>query len=176
MELQEMRAILNEYFASMFAVEKDMEDIEHAKINSDILKCIHITEEEVLDVLKHIKVDKSPGPDQVYPRTLWEARELIAGPLAEIVVSLIATDEVPEDWRLANMVPLFKTGGGIVSKFADDTNIGGAVDSEEGYLRVQKDLDHMGQWAKTWLMEFNLDKCEVLHFGKANQGKNYILN
>ncbi|XP_072434162.1 sodium leak channel NALCN isoform X3 [Chiloscyllium punctatum] len=48
-------------------------------------------EEEVPDVLKSIKVDKSPGPDQVYPRTLWEAREVIAGPLAEIFVSSIVT-------------------------------------------------------------------------------------
>ncbi|WP_221627757.1 hypothetical protein, partial [Proteus mirabilis] len=69
----------------------------------DLEKCPH--------VLKRIKVDKSPGPDQVYPRTLWEAREVIAGPLAEIFVSSIVTGEVPEDWRLANVVPLFKKGG-----------------------------------------------------------------
>eukprot|EP00061_Rhincodon_typus_P016461 g44690.t1 len=30
-------------------------------------------EEEVLIILKCIKVDKSPGPDQVCPRTLWKA-------------------------------------------------------------------------------------------------------
>eukprot|EP00061_Rhincodon_typus_P017175 g45751.t1 len=49
------------------------------------------TGEVVLDVLKCTKVDNAPGPDQVYPRTLWEVREVIAGPLAEIPVSLIAT-------------------------------------------------------------------------------------
>eukprot|EP00061_Rhincodon_typus_P002516 g17758.t1 len=48
-------------------------------------------EEEVLNILKHIKMDKSLGLDQVYSRTLWTAREVIAGPLAEIFVSLIAT-------------------------------------------------------------------------------------
>eukprot|EP00061_Rhincodon_typus_P013113 g39282.t1 len=76
----------------------------------------------------------------VYPRTLWEAREVVAGPLAETVVLSIATSEVPEDWRLANAVPLFKkviyvndldvNTGGIVSKFVDDTKIG-VVDSEK---------------------------------------------
>ncbi|XP_072415582.1 phosphatidylethanolamine N-methyltransferase isoform X1 [Chiloscyllium punctatum] len=50
-------------------------------------------EEEVLDVSKRVKVDKSPGPDQVYPRTLWEAKEVIAGPLAEIFVSSIVTGD-----------------------------------------------------------------------------------
>ena len=34
----------------------------------------------------------------------------------------------------------------MVSKFADDTKIGGIVDSEEGYLRLQWDLDQLGQW------------------------------
>ena len=36
--------------------------------------------------------------------------------------------------------------GDMVSKFADDTKIGGVVDSEESYLRLQWDLDQLGQW------------------------------
>eukprot|EP00061_Rhincodon_typus_P008815 g31760.t1 len=86
-----MGEILNDYFASVFKVEKDMEDREHGEINSDILKNVHITKEE-LDVLKCIKVDKSLGSDQVYPRTLWEVREDIAGLLSEIFVAPIATE------------------------------------------------------------------------------------
>eukprot|EP00061_Rhincodon_typus_P013424 g39794.t1 len=44
--------------------------------------------------------------------------------------------------------------------------------SQEGYLKVQQ----MGWWAKDLQMEFNLDKCEVLHFGKVNQDGTYTLN
>ena len=58
----------------------------------------------------------------------------------------------------------------MVSKFADDTKIGGIVDSEEGYRGLQRDLDQLGQWADEWQKEFNLDKCEVMHFGRFNQG------
>eukprot|EP00061_Rhincodon_typus_P007391 g29046.t1 len=72
-------------------MEEDMEDRERSEVNSGILKNVHITEEEVLDALKRIKVDKSPGPDQVHPEALWEAREGIAGPIALIFVSSIAT-------------------------------------------------------------------------------------
>eukprot|EP00061_Rhincodon_typus_P010248 g34398.t1 len=86
-----MGEILNKYFASVLTVEKDMEFGEYGEIKSDNLKNVHITEEKVLNVLKHIKMDKSMGPDQVYPRTLWEAREEIAGPFTEIFVSSIAT-------------------------------------------------------------------------------------
>eukprot|EP00061_Rhincodon_typus_P009573 g33185.t1 len=64
----------------------------------------------------------------------------------------------------------------MVSKFADETKIGGVLDSKEGYLRVQRDLEHMGHWAEEWQMEFNLDKCEVLHFGEANKGMTYTFN
>eukprot|EP00061_Rhincodon_typus_P017390 g46066.t1 len=63
----------------------------------------------------------------------------------------------------------------MAGKFADDTKIGGAVDSKEGYLRVKRDLDQMGHRAEEWQMEFDLDKYEVLHFGKLNQGRNYTL-
>ena len=65
---------------------------------------------------------------------------------------------------------------GMVSKFADDTKIGSIVDSEEDYLGLQWDLDQLGQWADEWKMEFNLDKCEVMHFGRSNQGRTYSVN
>eukprot|EP00061_Rhincodon_typus_P008284 g30756.t1 len=64
----------------------------------------------------------------------------------------------------------------MASKFTDEAKIGVVVDSQEGYLRVQWDLDQMSRWTEEWQMEFNLDKCEVLHFGKANQGRTYTLN
>ena len=42
------------------------------------------------------------------------------------------------------------------------------VDCEEGYLGLQRDLDQMGQSADEWQMEFNLDKCKVVYFGRSN--------
>ena len=47
---------------------------------------------------------------------------------------------------------------GMNSKFADDTKIGGIVDCEEGYQKLQQDLDQLGKWAKKWQMEFNIGK------------------
>ena len=38
-----------------------------------------IRKEDVLELLKSIKLDKSPGPDCMYPRLLWEAREETVG-------------------------------------------------------------------------------------------------
>jgi len=65
---------------------------------------------------------------------------------------------------------------GLVGKFADDTKIGGIVESEEGYPGLQRDLDQLGQRADEWQMELNLDKCKVMHFGRSNQGRTYSVN
>ncbi|GCC32520.1 hypothetical protein chiPu_0010981 [Chiloscyllium punctatum] len=70
-----MGEVLNEYFSFVFAMEKDMKTWELEEVSCDILG----TGEEVLDVLECMEVDKSPGPDQTYSRTLQEAREKITG-------------------------------------------------------------------------------------------------
>eukprot|EP00061_Rhincodon_typus_P002059 g16509.t1 len=105
-----MGEVLKEYFSSVFTVEKDMKTWELGEISGTVLGTVHNTVEVVLEVLECMKVDKPPGPDQTYPRTLQEAREEIAGPLADIFASSLATGEDPEDWRVANVVPLFRKG------------------------------------------------------------------
>lgn len=62
-------------------------------MKSDVLEHIHITIEEVLAVLRHIKMNKSPGPDQVqvYTKTLWKET---TGILVEIFAPSLATGEM----------------------------------------------------------------------------------
>uniref|UniRef100_A0A4W3J4I1 Reverse transcriptase domain-containing protein n=1 Tax=Callorhinchus milii TaxID=7868 RepID=A0A4W3J4I1_CALMI len=62
-----------------------------------------------------------------------------------------------------------------ISKFEDDTKLGGRVSSEDDTKRLQRDIDRQGEWARRWQMEYNVGKCEVIHQGSKNRKTDYFL-
>ena len=51
-----------------------------------------------------------------------------------------------------------------VLKFADDNN-----SSSNSQQELQRDLDTAVEWAQTWQMQFNTNKCTVMHVGHRNE-------
>uniref|UniRef100_A0A670JFS2 Reverse transcriptase domain-containing protein n=1 Tax=Podarcis muralis TaxID=64176 RepID=A0A670JFS2_PODMU len=62
---------------------------------------------------------------------------------------------------------------GILIKFADDTKLGGVANTPEDRITLQNDLDRLENWAKTNKMNFNREKCKVLHLSKKNERHKY---
>ena len=49
-----------------------------------------------------------------------------------------------------------------VCLFADDAIVYRTISDPSDCQTLQEDLDKLSNWEKTWLMEFNARKCEVL--------------
>ncbi|KAK4806794.1 hypothetical protein QYF61_005590 [Mycteria americana] len=69
-----------------------------------------IQEEAVNNLLCHLDTHKSMGPDGIHPRVLRELAEELAKPLSIIYQQSWLTGEVRDDWRLANVMPIYKKG------------------------------------------------------------------
>lgn len=47
---------------------------------------------------------------------------------------------------------------------------------QEDQELLQQDITKLHTWSKTWQMEFNITKCNVIHFGSKNVGTPYFMD
>ena len=108
---QEMSEEFNSFFASVFTKE-DLSNIPLSKRDDSapILDIIRIDEERVRKCMTKLRADKSPGSDDISPRLLIEITDEIVTPLTLIFNKSLQTGSVPEDWRTANVSPIYKKG------------------------------------------------------------------
>ena len=72
-----------------------------------------------------------------------------------------------------------------LSLFADDSKIFTRIVDKENEAKIhensgkdvlQQDLYNVLEWAKKWKMEFNVDKCKILHIGNNNPKHKYNMD
>ncbi|PKU47176.1 rna-directed dna polymerase from mobile element jockey-like [Limosa lapponica baueri] len=71
---------------------------------------ITIKEDVISDLLRHLDAHKSMGLDGLPPRVLKELADMLAKPLSIIYLKSWLTGEVPMDWRVANLTPIYMKG------------------------------------------------------------------
>jgi len=71
---------------------------------------IEITSEVVFDKIIKLKDGKAPGDDGIIPEFLKKLASVISQPLAIILRKSYAEGVVPQEWKRANITPLFKKG------------------------------------------------------------------
>jgi len=79
--------------------------------DAEKLSDIVIDSELVRKKFDRLRPDKASGPDDVSPRILIELKDEICYPVTEIMKSSLESSIVPDDWKLANVTPIYKKGG-----------------------------------------------------------------
>ncbi|PKU46309.1 rna-directed dna polymerase from mobile element jockey-like [Limosa lapponica baueri] len=107
---EEKAEVLNAFFASVFnsktscSLGNQLPELEGRKQNEAPI----IQGETVSDLLHHLNMHRSVGPDRIHPRLLRELAEVPTESLSIIYQQSWLTREVPADWRLANVIPIHK--------------------------------------------------------------------
>ena len=110
--------ILNKQFQSVFSSSEKISKEDFCKhypmpTTDDqfpVIDNIEITLNGVIKLLRALNPTKSPGPDNLGPRVLKELALEIGPLLLLIYKKSLQTSEIPEDWRKANVTPVFKKG------------------------------------------------------------------
>ena len=61
--------------------------------------------------IKELDINKSFGPDELHPRLLKELVDEISEPLCRIMNKTLTEGELPKDWKLAHVTPIYKNKG-----------------------------------------------------------------
>ena len=105
----EKAEMLNTQFQNNFSNE-DLNSIPLLPQTIPGIRDICVTTQGIYKLLNELKPSKSAGPDEIHPRILKETATQIAPVLKFIFEKSLRTCDLPEDWRTANICPIFKKG------------------------------------------------------------------
>ena len=104
-----MTNILNTFFSSVFTRE-DLSNIPSPtnKPCTDPILELSCTKENVMEVLTKLKPFSAHGPYGIPTKLLLDYAVYLADPLTTIFNMSLASGNIPIDWCLANITPIFK--------------------------------------------------------------------
>ena len=101
---------LNAQFQSVFSARQDVPSNILGASTHPTASDITITTHGIYCMLKKLKEHKAAGPDKITARVLKELAQPIAPILRLIFQTSYDTGIVPQEWREANVVPIYKKG------------------------------------------------------------------
>ncbi len=100
----------NQYFVEQTKVDDTGVELpnDYPSKCEESLDYIQVTEQEVLDYIRALKINKAFGPDLVSPRMLKEGGIQICPSLARLMNLSLRLQVVPQMWKQANVIPIHK--------------------------------------------------------------------
>ena len=112
-EDKEVASLLNAYFVSVFTKDckagKDFEKKDVILADSGLCE-IKISETDVINAIGDFKEHKAPGVDGITSTYALKTKGLLARPLKLLYDKSLHNNEIPKDWKMANISPIFKKG------------------------------------------------------------------
>src|SRR5437867_11256838 len=106
-------ALLNDYFCTVFNKVKKEDELNmlmESRNQDDLLEIINISDEDVKNAISDFKANKSPGIDGITSTYAIKIKDILAKPLRLLFSKSLQTNEIQEDWKKANITPIFKKG------------------------------------------------------------------
>ncbi|KAK4810604.1 LOW QUALITY PROTEIN: hypothetical protein QYF61_007341 [Mycteria americana] len=116
---EEKAEVLNAFFASVFNSKTncslgtqppELEDRDGEQNEAPIIQGEMVSDLLRHTVSDHLDTHKSTGPDGIHPRVLRELAEVLTKPLSILYQQSWLNREGPADWKLANVMPIYKKG------------------------------------------------------------------
>ena len=106
----EMATLLNDYYSSVFENESAFTSVQADSFPGPSLETLQISPLLVKQEMLRLKRHCSPGPDGIASFVLIEACEELVHPLTQIFKLSLRKSTVPDDWKVANITPIHKSG------------------------------------------------------------------
>ena len=107
----EKAEIFSKYFSSVNTIEPegDIPTLEKISIHTE-MRPLEITTDMVYEVMVKLKVNKTPGIDELSPKMLKELAKELTTPVTMIYRTSLAESELPDDWLKSVIATIYKTG------------------------------------------------------------------
>jgi len=99
----------NSYFKSVFSNEPEKIPNKGSSPHP-IMGSIEVTTAGIVSLLHNLDAHKASGPDEISTRFLKETAAVTAPVLRIIFEKSLETGNIPYDWRVANVAPIYKKG------------------------------------------------------------------
>ena len=109
-----MANILNKFFASVFTVEDPNLPECISSEFPEKLTDVKFPVDSIARKIDKLKTTGAFGPDRIGPRVLQEASDILCAPLSIVFMRSLEEGVVPDDWKRANICPIFKSGSRMI--------------------------------------------------------------